>query len=82
MIFMTLGFDVVIYIVMDKDPLGITMKIIIVLSVITVSFSVLGIGGFVAMVAGTAAAGVLIARKYSSIRTRGIFTFMKESSVF
>ena len=49
---------------MNKDPLGISLKIIIVLSIVTVSFSVLGVGGLVAMVVGMAASGVLIARKY------------------
>ena len=64
MIFLTIKTDVVVIILMNKDPLGISLKIIIVLSIVTVSFSVLGVGGLVAMVVGMAASGVLIARKY------------------
>lgn len=49
---------------MNKDPLGISLKIVIGLSIVMVSFSVLGIGGFMALVAGMIASGVLMARKY------------------
>ena len=54
---------------MEQDPLTLTLKAIILLSVATVSFSILGITGVLAVISGLGATTVLLLRKYQALRT-------------